>query len=72
MKVFLTQAQANHFGLVEGQQAPHIGGEVVIAKPIPMMLGTCCACGNSEPEETPCPKREDRTHCNCWWDGEES
>lgn len=21
-------------------------------------------------EETPCPKREDKQHCNCWYDGE--
>lgn len=20
--------------------------------------------------ETPCPKREDKYHCNCWYDGE--
>jgi hypothetical protein len=20
-------------------------------------------------EETPCPKREDKQHCNCWYDG---
>jgi len=20
--------------------------------------------------ETPCPKREDKRHCNCWYDGE--
>lgn len=19
--------------------------------------------------ETPCPKREDKTHCTCWYDG---
>lgn len=22
------------------------------------------------PEETPCPKRDDGQHCNCWYDGE--
>ena len=33
-------------------------------------------CGLHHPEsastdaETPCPKREDRIHCNCWWDGD--
>ena len=21
-------------------------------------------------EETPCPKRDDKQHCNCWYDGE--
>jgi hypothetical protein len=21
-------------------------------------------------DETPCPKREDKQHCNCWYDGE--
>ena len=23
-----------------------------------------------ENDETPCPKREDKQHCNCWYDGE--
>ncbi len=31
--------------------------------------GVCCSCGNAEPEETPCLKRGDRTHCEHWWDG---
>jgi hypothetical protein len=21
-------------------------------------------------EETPCPRRQDQQHCNCWYDGE--
>ena len=32
--------------------------------------GTCCSCGYAGQEETECPKREDRTHCVHWWDGE--
>ena len=36
------------------------------AKPV---NGTCCSCGDSAPEETPCPKREEGTHCMHWWDG---
>jgi len=31
--------------------------------------GTCCACGYSGQEETECTAREDKTHCNHWWDG---
>ncbi len=31
--------------------------------------GVCCACGYDGEEETPCPKREDGTHCEHWWDG---
>lgn len=31
--------------------------------------GTCCSCGYDGPEETPCLKREDGTHCVHWWDG---
>ena len=27
-----------------------------------------CAC-HREAEETPCPKRDDKQHCNCWYDG---
>ena len=25
---------------------------------------------NPEEWETPCPKREDKVHCDCWYDGE--
>lgn len=35
--------------------------------------GICCACGDTgehkDGEETECPAREDKTHCNHWWDG---
>lgn len=31
--------------------------------------GKCCSCGYEGKEETPCPKREDKTHCEHWWDG---
>ena len=31
--------------------------------------GACCACGYGASDETPCPAREDGTHCNHWWDG---
>ncbi len=34
--------------------------------------GTCCACGDTDPEETPCEARKDRTHCEHWWDGVET
>ncbi len=30
--------------------------------------GTCCSCGYTGSEETPCKEREDETHCNHWWD----
>jgi hypothetical protein len=33
--------------------------------------GTCCSCGYSGGEETECPAREDKVHCNHWWDGPE-
>lgn len=31
--------------------------------------GVCCSCGYDGEEETDCPKREDDTHCEHWWDG---
>lgn len=31
--------------------------------------GTCCDCGYSGDDETPCEKREDGTHCEHWWEG---
>ena len=31
--------------------------------------GICCSCGYSGKEETPCSQREDKTHCEHWWDG---
>ena len=31
--------------------------------------GVCCSCGYSGEEETECPKREDKTHCEHWWEG---
>lgn len=31
--------------------------------------GTCCACGHTGSEETPCSKNKDATHCVHWWDG---
>lgn len=34
--------------------------------------GTCCTCGYFGPEETECPSREDRTHCEHWYDGPEA
>lgn len=30
--------------------------------------GTCCQCGYSGTEETPCPERDDG-HCDHWLDG---
>jgi hypothetical protein len=33
--------------------------------------GTCCSCGYNGAEDTPCQAREDRTHCEHWWDGPE-
>lgn len=33
--------------------------------------GVCCACGYTDPDETPCPARDDGTHCVHWWDGPE-
>lgn len=33
--------------------------------------GVCCQCAYAGEEETPCPKRDDETHCNHWWDGPE-
>ena len=34
--------------------------------------GRCCDCGYEGHEETECPKREDKTHCEHWWDGKAS
>jgi len=34
------------------------------------VTGVCCNCGYHGQEETPCPEREDGTHCEHWWDGE--
>ncbi len=34
--------------------------------------GICCQCGYGSPGETPCSKREDGTHCNHWWDGDDT
>lgn len=31
--------------------------------------GTCCTCGYSAPDETPCSKQEDGAHCVHWWEG---
>ncbi len=31
--------------------------------------GKCCDCGYIGEKETKCPNREDKTHCECWWDG---
>lgn len=33
--------------------------------------GRCCTCGYEGEKETPCKKREDKTHCVHWWDGVE-
>ncbi len=33
--------------------------------------GRCCSCGYEGEKETPCKKREDKTHCEHWWDGVE-
>ena len=46
----------------------HVDG-AILSKPIPVD-GACCACGNDQPEETPCLKREDHTHCVHWWEGD--
>jgi hypothetical protein len=35
----------------------------------PAVAGKCCSCGYDGEDETPCPKREDGTHCDHWWDG---
>jgi hypothetical protein len=31
--------------------------------------GACCACGYRGRAETECNSREDKAHCDCWWDG---
>lgn len=31
--------------------------------------GTCCSCDYNGEEESECPKREDKIHCEHWWDG---
>lgn len=31
-------------------------------------IGTCCACGYDDDEQTPCPVMEDKQHCMHWWD----
>jgi len=36
------------------------------------IYGTCCSCGYSGQEETECLNREDKTHCECWWEGTEA
>jgi hypothetical protein len=52
------------------QPAPKLAKEpVASAPPSPSINGTCCSCGYSGAEETPCQAREDRTHCEHWWDG---
>lgn len=33
--------------------------------------GTCCACGYSGHEVGPCSCRDDGSHCEHWWDGED-
>ena len=33
------------------------------------IYGKCCSCGYEKSKETPCPKRDDKTHCVLWWDG---
>lgn len=33
--------------------------------------GVCCSCGYEGQDETPCPAREDKIHCEHWWDGGE-
>ena len=32
--------------------------------------GKCCDCGYTGGSETPCEAREDKTHCEHWWDGD--
>lgn len=29
--------------------------------------GVCCGCGYVGVDDTPCPAREDGTHCDHWW-----
>jgi len=31
--------------------------------------GVCCNCGYGGAAETPCPYRDDDSHCEHWWDG---
>ncbi len=31
--------------------------------------GICCSCGYSDDEETPCDQRDDRAHCEHWYEG---
>lgn len=31
--------------------------------------GVCCSCGYDGQRETECKQRDDRTHCEHWWDG---
>lgn len=33
--------------------------------------GVCCACGYDGDEETPCPNRDDATHCVHWWEADD-
>ena len=33
------------------------------------VAGRCCGCGYTGEDETPCPKRDDESHCAHWWDG---
>ena len=33
------------------------------------MGGRCCACGYMGGEETACAQRDDKTHCEHWYDG---
>jgi hypothetical protein len=52
------------------------GGDDVTQPGIPTcgegpLGGTCCSCGHSGPDATPCFRRQDGVHCEHWWDGPE-
>ncbi len=35
------------------------------------VYGTCCGCGYTDEDETPCTGRKDGIHCVHWWEGPE-
>jgi len=53
----------------EGWQFRWVGETPKGETPAPR-AGWCCSCGSGPKNiETPCPKREDKIHCEHWWDG---
>lgn len=47
---------------IEALPESHEGTDVPVA-------GRCCSCGQTNEAPQTCRKREDKTHCNHWWDG---